>query len=325
MSEPLLQVRDLRKWYPVRGGIIPHARTNVRAVDGVSFDVRPGEVLGLAGESGSGKTTIGRCVLRLIEPTGGTVRFLGQDVAALSPRDLRLFRRSAQIVFQDPFSSLDPRMTVEQIVVEPLQVQGLLSDAKARRQRATELLETVALSSQHLMRKPHELSGGQRQRVGIARALSVSPSFVVADEPVASLDVSIQAQIVNLLSDLRARLGLSMLFISHDIAVMEHLSDRIAVVYLGRVMEIAPKRALIKSPKHPYTEALLSAVPDPHPAARRERIILEGDMPNPATPPSGCVFRTRCRYALPECAQAIPPLREVGPDHQTACIRTDIL
>lgn len=325
MTDALLEVRDLRKWYSVRGGIIPHARANVRALDGVGFDIRPGEVLGLAGESGSGKTTIGRCVLRLIEPTSGTVRFQGKDIAALSPRDLRLFRRSAQIVFQDPFSSLDPRMTVEQIVVEPLRVQGLLKDAKARRDRATELLETVALSSQHLARRPHEMSGGQRQRVGIARALSVSPSFIVADEPVASLDVSIQAQIVNLLSDLRARLGLSMLFISHDIAVMEHLSDRIAVVYLGRIMEIAPKRALIRNPKHPYTEALLSVVPDPNPAARRERIILEGDIPNPAAPPSGCVFRTRCRYALPECAQAAPSLRTVGRDHQTACIRTDIL
>ncbi|MGE0094468.1 MAG: ABC transporter ATP-binding protein [Alphaproteobacteria bacterium] len=325
MTAPLLEVRDLRKWYPLRGGIIPHARGSVRAVDGVSFDVRPGEVLGLAGESGSGKTTIGRCVLRLIEATSGTVRFQGKDIAALGARDLRLFRRAAQIVFQDPFSSLDPRMTVEQIVVEPLRVQGLLTDAKARRARATELLEMVALSAQHLARQPHEMSGGQRQRVGIARALSVSPSFVVADEPVASLDVSIQAQIVNLLSDLRARLGLSMLFISHDIAVMEHLSDRIAVVYLGRIMEVAPKRVLIGKPKHPYTEALLSVVPDPNPAARRERIILEGDIPNPAAPPSGCVFRTRCRYALPECAQTAPPLREVGPDHQTACIRTDIL
>ena len=325
MTEPLLQVRDLRKWYPVRGGIIPHARAEVRAVDGVSFDIQAGEVLGLAGESGSGKTTIGRCVLRLIEPTDGTVRFQGRDIAALSPRDLRLFRRSAQIVFQDPFSSLDPRMTVEQIVVEPLRVQGMMPDAKARRARAAELLDMVALSSEHLARRPHELSGGQRQRVGIARALSVSPSFVVADEPVASLDVSIQAQIVNLLSDLRARLGLSMLFISHDIAVMEHLSDRIAVVYLGRVMEIAPKQALIRNPKHPYTEALLSAVPDPNPVARRSRIILEGDMPDPAAPPSGCVFRTRCRYALPECARDVPPLRVAGPDHQTACIRTDIL
>ncbi len=325
MTEALLQVRDLRKWYPVRGGIIPHARGAVRAVDGVSFDIQPGEVLGLAGESGSGKTTIGRCVLRLIEPTGGSVRFQEKDIASLGPRDLRLFRRSAQIVFQDPFSSLDPRMTVEQIVVEPLRVQGLLADAKARRARAVELLEMVALSTQHLARRPHELSGGQRQRVGIARALSVSPSFIVADEPVASLDVSIQAQIVNLLSDLRARLGLSMLFISHDIAVMEHLSDRIAVVYLGRIMEVAPKRSLIRTPKHPYTEALLSVVPDPNPAARRERIILEGDIPNPAAPPSGCVFRTRCRYALPECAQAVPPLRAVGADHQTACIRTDIL
>lgn len=325
MTEALLQVRDLRKWYPLRGGIIPHARGAVRAVDGVSFDIQPGEVLGLAGESGSGKTTIGRCVLRLIVPTGGSVRFQEKDISSLGPRDLRLFRRSAQIVFQDPFSSLDPRMTVEQIVVEPLRVQGLLADAKARRVRAVELLEMVALSSQHLARRPHELSGGQRQRVGIARALSVSPSFIVADEPVASLDVSIQAQIVNLLSDLRARLGLSMLFISHDIAVMEHLSDRIAVVYLGRIMEIAPKRSLIRKPKHPYTEALLSVVPDPNPAARRERIILEGDIPNPAAPPSGCVFRTRCRYALPECAQTVPPLRAVGPDHQTACIRTDIL
>jgi oligopeptide/dipeptide ABC transporter ATP-binding protein len=294
-------------------------------VDDVSFDVGAREVLGLAGESGSGKTTIGRSILRLVEPSGGAIRFDGTDVRALGSAGLRRFRRAAQIVFQDPFGSLDPRMTIEEIVGEPLRVQRLCRDRRERRARVVELLATVALDAEYLERRPHELSGGQRQRVGIARALAVEPRFLVADEPVSALDVSIQAQVVNLLQDLKDRFGLAMLFISHDIAVMEQVADRIAVVYLGRIMEIAPTRELVHRPKHPYTEALLSAVPDPDPALRRKRIVLEGDVPNPIDPPSGCVFRTRCPYAVADCARTVPPLRAVGVDHVTACLREDIL
>lgn len=321
---PVLDVRGLRKWYEIRGGVIPHVVGSVKAVDDVSFSIGPNEVLGLAGESGCGKTTIGRSILRLVEPTAGEVIFKGIDVIRLDPRELRAFRRKAQIIFQDPYSSLDPRMTIEQTLSEPLQVQGLFPNRRERRERIVSLLESVSLSGDFLSRQPRELSGGQRQRVGIARALAVDPEFIVADEPVASLDVSIQAQIVNLLEDLREKLGLALLFISHDIAIMEHLSDRIAIVYLGRIMEIGPKRSVYDTPKHPYTEALLSAVPDPDPGTRRQRIVLEGDIPSPANPPSGCVFRTRCRYAKPECAETIPALRPVGPDHYKACIR-DVL
>jgi len=321
---PVLDVRGLRKWYEIRGGVIPHVVGNVKAVDDVSFSIARNEVLGLAGESGCGKTTIGRSVLRLLELTAGEVIFKGTDITRLDPRELRAFRRKAQIIFQDPYSSLDPRMSIEQIVGEPLQVQGLFPNRRERRERIVSLLDSVSLSGDFLVRQPRELSGGQRQRVGIARALAVEPEFIVADEPVASLDVSIQAQIVNLLEDLREKLGLALLFISHDIAVMEHLSDRIAIVYLGRIMEIGPKRSVYDAPKHPYTEALLSAVPDPDPSARRQRIVLEGDIPSPANPPSGCVFRTRCRYAKAECAETIPELRPVGTDHYKACIR-DVL
>jgi oligopeptide/dipeptide ABC transporter ATP-binding protein len=320
---PLLDVQSLRKWYPVGGGLLSKPRAQVRAVDDVTFTLRSREVLGIAGESGSGKTTIGRAVLRLIEPTAGEIRFRGEDISRYSRRDLKLFRRHAQMVFQDPFASLDPKMTVEEIVSEPLQVQGLIGSRRARRERVAELLQIVALRIEYLQRFPHELSGGERQRVSIARALSVGPDLLVADEPVSSLDVSIQAQIINLLEDLRDRLGLAMLFISHDIAVMHHLSDRIAVVYLGRIMEIAPKRNLLTQTHHPYTEALVSAVPDPG-RKRRQRIVLSGDVPNSIHPPSGCVFRTRCRYAIPECGAERPKLRAVAPDHYTACIRDDV-
>jgi oligopeptide transport system ATP-binding protein len=321
---PLLDVRGLRKWYDIRTGVIPRVTGQVRAVDEVSFTLRPREVLGIAGESGSGKSTIGRSVLRLIEPTSGEIRFGGRDIARLDRRELRLFRRQAQMVFQDPYGSLDPLMTIGDIVAEPLDVQGLISGPRRRRERIHELLDMVALDPAYADRRPHELSGGQRQRVGIARALSVGPQLLVADEPVSALDVSIQAQIVNLLIDLKERLNLAILFISHDIAVMDHISDRIAIVYLGRIMEIGPTEALITAAQHPYTEALLSAVPEPG-FERRQRIILQGDVPNATDPPSGCVFRTRCRYALPACAGAVPPLRSVAPDHFTACIRTDIL
>ena len=322
---PLLEVVGLRKWFQIRRGIIPRVVANVKAVDGVSFTVARHQVLGIAGESGSGKTTIGRTVLRLIEPTSGVIRFNGTDITSLDAKRLRRFRRKAQIVFQDPFASLDPKMTIEAVVAEPLRIQGLRKGAGERRDRVVELLETVALSSEYLKRRPHELSGGQRQRVGIARALAVEPEFIVTDEPVSALDVSIQAQIINLLDDLKRRLGLSLLFISHDIAVMEYLSDRIAVLYLGRIMEIGPTAAICGNPKHPYTEALLSAVPNPDPAGKSRRIVLTGDVPSPVSPPSGCVFRTRCPYAIAECAKAIPEFRNVGPDHLTACIRDDVL
>src|SRR5262249_2714055 len=260
---PLLEVRDLRKSYEVRRGVIPRVQGHVRAVDRVSFSVRPGEVLGIAGESGSGKSTIARCVLRLIEPTSGEIKFGGREVTHLDRHGLRLFRRKAQMIFQDPYGSLDPLMTIGEIIAEPLQVQGLATSRGERRKRVLDLLEMVALGSDYIDRRPHGLSGGQRQRVGIARALAVGPEFIVADEPVSALDVSIQAQIVNLLEELKQRLNLAMLFISHDIAVLDHISDRIAIVYLGRVMEIGPAQALTQAPRHPYTEALLSAVPEP--------------------------------------------------------------
>jgi len=323
-AAPLLDVQDLRKWYPLTGGFLPRVKGHVKAVDGVSFTLQPREVLGIAGESGSGKSTVGRCVLRLIEPTAGEIRFRGEPIGGYDARALKAFRRHAQIVFQDPFASLDPKMTIEEIVGEPLQVQGMVASRAERRDRVAGLLDTVALGTEYLDRLPNELSGGQRQRVGIARALSVGPDLLVADEPVSALDVSIQAQIINLLEDLKDRFGLAMLFISHDIAVMAHLADRIAVVYLGRIMEIASKRALLTRPRHPYTEALLSAVPEPG-MDQRQRIVLEGDVPNSIDPPSGCVFRTRCRYAKADCAHERPALRMAAPDHFTACIRDDIL
>jgi oligopeptide/dipeptide ABC transporter ATP-binding protein len=321
---PVLEVRNLRKWFEIRRGVIPRVVGHVKAVDDVSFAIQPNQVLGLAGESGSGKTTIGRSVLRLVEPTSGQVLFNGMEVTRLDARALRRFRRKAQIIFQDPYSSLDPRMTVAEIVAEPLRVQGIEPDRRKRRERVAALLASVSLSADFLGRRPRELSGGQRQRVGIARALAVDPEFIVADEPVASLDVSIQAQIVNLLQDLKEKLRLALLFISHDIAVMRHMTDRIAIVYLGRIMEIGATRQICEAPRHPYTEALLSAVPNPDPRERRQRIILQGDIPSPANPPSGCVFRTRCRYAIAACAQTVPQLQAVGVGHYKACLRDDV-
>ena len=320
----ILEVKSLRKWYEIRRGVIPRVVGHVKAVDNVSFEIQPNQVLGLAGESGSGKTTIGRSLLRLIEPTSGSVVFKGTEVTGLDAGSLRRFRRHAQIIFQDPYSSLDPRMTIEEIVAEPLRVQRIGADRQTRRRRVESLLESVSISKHFLGRRPRELSGGQRQRIGIARALAVDPEFIVADEPVASLDVSIQAQVVNLLLDLKDKLRLSLLFISHDIAVMRHVADRIAIVYLGKIMEIGPTRTICEAPRHPYTEALLSAVPNPDPRERRQRIILQGDIPSPANPPSGCVFRTRCRYAIAACAETQPELRSAGPDHYKACLRDDV-
>ena len=321
----LVEVRDLKKHFPIRGGVLSRVVASVKAVDGVSFAIRRGEVLGLVGESGSGKTTVGRTLLRLIEPTGGRIFFDGQDITELPREKLRPFRRRMQIIFQDPFSSLNPRMTVGDIIAEPLLIHGIGKTPKERTERVAELLKLVGLSPDHMRRYPHEFSGGQRQRIGIARALAVAPEFIVADEPVSALDVSIQAQVVNLLQDLKEELGLTLHFIAHDLAVVEYISDRVAVMYLGKVMELAPARELYRNPKHPYTEALLSAVPIPDPTVKRERIVLQGDIPSPINPPSGFVFRTRCRYALPECAQVVPELKEVAPGHYKACIRDDIL
>jgi oligopeptide transport system ATP-binding protein len=322
---PLLDVVELRTWFELSGGVLGRRRGHVKAVDGVSFTLGAGEVLGLVGESGSGKTTVGRTILRLIEPTSGEIRFEGQDIAGLAPAGLKEFRRRAQPIFQDPFASLDPRMRVEQIVAEPLVVHGLAANAGDRRAQVAELLTQVGLSADHMTRYPHEFSGGQRQRIGIARALAVKPELIVADEPVSALDVSIQAQVVNLLRELQQKLGLALLFIAHDLAVVEYISDRILVMYLGKVMELAPSDVLCRQPRHPYTEALLSAVPVPDPDRRGKRIVLQGDIPSPINPPSGCVFRTRCPYAIAECAREVPVLREVSPGHFKACIRDDVL
>ncbi|MGQ9735280.1 MAG: ABC transporter ATP-binding protein [Thermaceae bacterium] len=324
-ARPLVEVKDLKKHFPIRGGVLSRVVASVKAVDGVSFSIARGEVLGLVGESGSGKTTVGRTILRLIEPTLGQIVFDGEEITHLPKDKLRVYRRRMQIIFQDPFSSLNPRMTVGDIIAEPLLIHNLAKTPRERAERVAELLKLVGLSPDHTRRYPHEFSGGQRQRIGIARALAVAPEFIVADEPVSALDVSIQAQVVNLLQDLKDELGLTLLFIAHDLAVVEYISDRVAVMYLGRIMEIAPSRELYKNPKHPYTEALLSAVPLPDPTLKRERIVLQGDIPSPIHPPSGCVFRTRCRYAIPECAQVVPELKEVSPGHYKACIRDDIL
>jgi peptide/nickel transport system ATP-binding protein len=313
----LLDIRGLSKWFPVRGGLLNRIRAQVQAVQDVSFSIQQGEILGLVGESGSGKSTLGRCILRLTEPTGGSVLFQGRDVLALRRSELRGLRRQMQIVFQDPFASLDPRMTVEAIIGEALVIHGLAS----RQDRVGELLELVGLSPDQRKRYPHQFSGGQRQRIGIARALAVNPSFIVADEPVSALDVSVQAQILNLLQDLQKKLGLTMLFISHDLLVVEHLCDRVMVMQLGRIMENASNKRLYEAPAHPYTRALLSAAPVTDPALKRERILLKGEIPSPMNPPSGCVFRTRCPYAISKCAEAVPPLREVEAGHFVACIR----
>jgi oligopeptide/dipeptide ABC transporter ATP-binding protein len=323
-ATPLIRVQNLRKLYDIRKGIFSKIVGRVHAVDGVSFEIAPGETLGLAGESGSGKTTIGRSILRLVEPTEGSITFDGKDVMAFGAADLRNYRRNAQIIFQDPFASINPRMKIRDVIAEPLRVQKIFTTGAEIDKRVTELLDLVSLPSDYADRNPHELSGGQRQRIVIARALAVNPKFIVADEPISALDVSIQAQIVNLLDELKQRLGLAMLFISHDIAVMEYLSDRIAVVYLGQIMEIGPARSITQSPKHPYTEALISAVPDDRSDQRRKRVVLHGDVADPVSPPSGCVFRTRCIYARPECASARPALREIVPGHFKACIR-DVL
>ncbi|MGE0716624.1 MAG: ABC transporter ATP-binding protein [Alphaproteobacteria bacterium] len=321
---PVLEVDGLVKHFPLGGGLFGRSRDKVRAVDGVSFAIAKGEVLGLVGESGSGKTTVGRTVLRLDTPTGGTIRFLGQDITRLKRRQLRPIRRNMQLVFQDPFASLNPRMRVDRIIGAPLAIHEPGIGAAERSRRVEDALAMVGLPRNSGERFPHEFSGGQRQRIGIARALMLRPELLVADEPVSALDVSIQAQVVKLLLDVRRQLGLTILFIAHDLAVVGHVSDRVAVMYLGKLVEIADTRTLFADPRHPYTEALFSAAPVPDPTLRRERIVLTGDIPSPINPPSGCAFRTRCRYALPACAETPPPLREVGPGHFKACIRDDL-
>lgn len=318
---PLLEVSGLRKYYP--GKVPGHP---VRAVDDVSFTLAAGEVLGLVGESGSGKSTIGRTILRLQEASGGVVRYLGEDLGQASARRMRSLRRELQIVFQDPYASLNPRLRIGQAIGEALGTHGLHPGA-ARPARIAALLELVGLRPEHAERYPHEFSGGQRQRIGIARALAVEPRFIVADEPVSALDVSIQAQVINLLLDLRERLNLSMLFISHDLDVVEYMCDRVVVLYLGKVMEIASTAALFARPLHPYTEALLAASPRPESGARalaHTRRVLRGDLPSPAMPPSGCVFRTRCPYAQDACARDVPQLTETEPGRWRACLRTDV-
>ncbi len=319
MTEPILKVKNLVKHFPIRGGLLQREVERVHAVDGVSFELQAGETLGVVGESGCGKSTTGRCILRLIEPTSGEVWFEGRNVTTAPRDELRALARDMQIIFQDPYASLNPRMTVGAIVGEALTIHKLAPTRAAYDARIVDLLETVGLSADHMRRYPHEFSGGQRQRIGIARALAVSPKLVVCDEAVSALDVSIQAQVINLLEDLQQQFNLTYIFIAHDLSVVEHISDRVAVMYLGRIVEISPARDLYVAPKHPYTQALLSAVPIPDPTVKRQRIVLQGDVPNPINPPQGCHFHPRCPRAEARCKVEAPVLRDMGPGRMAAC------
>jgi oligopeptide transport system ATP-binding protein len=319
-SDNLVVVRDLKKYFPITAGLLQQKVGDVKAVDGIDFDIRRGETLGLVGESGSGKTTAGRVILRLTDATAGSITFDGREITNLSRSELRPLRKEMQIIFQDPYASLNPRMTVGDIIKEPLQIHGLASGKEAER-RVQELLSMVGLQPYHANRYPHEFSGGQRQRVGIARALAVDPKFIVADEPVSALDVSIQAQVINLLQDLQKQLGLTFLFIAHDLSVVRHISNRVAVMYVGKIIEIADRERLYANPLHPYTQALLSAIPIPDPNAerRRKRIILTGDIPSPVNPPSGCRFHTRCPIAFERCSVEVPAFNLYEDGHRAAC------
>jgi oligopeptide/dipeptide ABC transporter ATP-binding protein len=317
---PLLEVKNLKVHFPVKHGMFSRVRAHVKAVDDVSFSIAPGETLGLVGESGCGKTTLGRAIVRLTEPTAGNVLFEGEDLARMSGATLRARRRKLQMIFQDPYGSLNPRMTVEDIIGEALDIHGLADSKSARAKRVAELLQAVGLDAAYAQRYPHEFSGGQRQRIGIARALAVEPKLIVCDEPVSALDVSVQAQIINLLQDLQQQHGIAYLFIAHDLAVVEHISRRVMVMYLGKIVELAEAKAIIRAPKHPYTQALISAVPEVDPDTKRKRIVLPGDVPSPIHPPSGCRFHPRCPVAeKPRCETEAPEMREIEPDHCVSC------
>jgi len=318
MQKPLLEINGLKKYFAIKGGVLGRKVGEVKAVDDVSFSVKEGEILGIVGESGCGKSTTGKSILRLIEPTEGEVKFEGQDITKISQKDMRHLRKNMQIIFQDPYASLNPRHTVEKIIGEPLLVNGMKS-SKERKKRVNELLEVVGLSSYHASRYPHQFSGGQRQRIGIARALANNPKLIICDEPVSALDVSVQSQILNLMEDLRTKFNLTYIFIAHDLSVVKHISDRVGVMYLGQMVELTEKDKLYDNPKHPYTQALLSAVPTPDPDQINDRVILKGDVPSPSNPPSGCPFHTRCPRAMHICQQVRPQLKEVDENHIVAC------
>lgn len=318
-NDDLIVVKNLKKYFPIKGGFLKRTVGHVRAVEDISFTIKKGETLGIVGESGCGKSTTGRTLLKLLEKTDGEVYYKGREIFSLPKNELIKLRTEMQIVFQDPYSSLNPRLTVAQIVGEALVEHGLAKKGKEANDRVSEIIEKCGLAPYHIRRYPHEFSGGQRQRIGIARALALNPEFIVCDEPVSALDVSIQSQVINLLMDLQEDMGLTYLFISHDLSVVKHISDRIGVMYLGSMVELAPKDELYSKPLHPYTQALLSAIPIPDPSIRRKRIILKGDIPSPSNPPSGCRFHTRCPYAVERCREEVPAFREVAPEHFVAC------